>query len=338
MKRIVIIGASGHWGYALDGMSAYPDAVLAAVAPGHAEEADAVKNAYAEALSEGCEYYSDYREMMDRERPSVAVVNPYFYLNGAITIECLRRGIHCFTEKPLTFQLAELEEIKKLVAENRLHLSTMMAYRYHPAFYAAYRAVKDGLIGVPLQITAQKSYKNRLKPAWQHSRSKFGGLIAWVGSHALDWILWVTENGVGEVWALDTTLGNMGNGDMESSAICLFRLKNGGQAAANIDYLRPATASTHGDDRLRIAGTNGVVEVIAEKATLTTVDEGVRECALEEKRHMFAEFLKKVDGCDGYRQSMEDVFALTHLCIRAQQAADEHTLRPDALGQQEDLK
>ena len=322
MKKVAIIGASGHWPYVTKGLKVCPDAGLVGVAPGVPEEMERVKSTFESRLSQGVPLFEDWQAMLDEVKPDVAVINPYFYLNGPITIECLKRGIHCFTEKPLTFYREELERIQELVSTKDLKLSTMLPSRYDPAFYAAFRAVRDGRIGDPIQVTAQKSYKSGPKPEWQHTRKQFGGLISWVGSHALDWINWVTDNGVGEIKAMETRQDNHGNGEMESCSIVLMRLENGGQAAANIDYLRPKGAASHGDDRLRVAGSKGVVEVMNGQAKLITPD-GEEELPLEEPLEMFAEFLKHIDDdSHPYRQSLEDVYALTDVCIRAQEAAD----------------
>ena len=322
-KSIVIIGASGHWPYATNGLKACPDATLSGVAPGLSEEMERVQSVFKKQVADGVPVFEDWKSMLDEVQPDVAVINPYFYLNGPITIQCLERGIHCYTEKPLTFYREELERIQALVDAKDLKLSTMLNYRYDPAFHAAFQAVQEGRVGTPIQITAQKSYRSGPKPEWQHTREQFGGLISWVGSHALDWITWVTNNGIGEIKAMETTQDNHGNGEMESSSIVLMRLKNGGQAAANIDYLRPKGASSHGDDRLRVAGINGVVEVMNNQAKLITSD-GEEVLTLEEPKQMFAEFLKHIDD-DGhpYRQSLDDVYALTDACIRAQEAADD---------------
>ncbi len=48
----------------------------------------------------------------------------------------------------------------------------------------------------------------------------------------------------------------------QDQAGVLFKLDNGGTAMTNLDYLRPEPAPTHGDDRLRIAGSEGVLEVL----------------------------------------------------------------------------
>ena len=63
-----------------------------------------------------------------------------------------------------------------------------------------------------------------------------------------------------------------------------------------MDYLRPRPAATHGDDRLRLAGTKGIVEYQASTGvTLTTSDhspEIIRE--LPEQKWLFADFLESI--------------------------------------------
>ena len=47
-------------------------------------------------------------------------------------------------------------------------------------------------------------------------------------------------------------------------------------ASVNIDFLRPSEASTHSDDRIRIAGTDGVIEVFENRFIHINKD-GVKE-------------------------------------------------------------
>jgi len=54
------------------------------------------------------------------------------------------------------------------------------------------------------------------------------------------------------------TLNRLG---CEDHAGLLLRLANGGTATCHLDFLRPEAAPTHGDDGLRIAGSEGVLEV-----------------------------------------------------------------------------
>lgn len=48
---------------------------------------------------------------------------------------------------------------------------------------------------------------------------------------------------------------------LEDTATCLFELENGGSAVMSFDYLRPPGAPTHGDERLRLMGSHGALEI-----------------------------------------------------------------------------
>ena len=45
-----------------------------------------------------------------------------------------------------------------------------------------------------------------------------------------------------------------------SQAAFVLTMRNGGVASVTLDYLRPAAAPTHADERLRIAGSRGIYQ------------------------------------------------------------------------------
>ena len=64
---------------------------------------------------------------------------------------------------------------------------------------------------------------------------------------------------------------------METATASVLQLDNGGLATLRVDYFRPETAPTHGDDRLRLAGTKGIVEYQASTGvTLMTADDAAQ--------------------------------------------------------------
>jgi predicted dehydrogenase len=198
----------------------------------------------------------------------------------------------------------------------------MLAYRYHPAFYAAWKAVKEGLIGEPLLITAQKSYKLGTRhPVYMH-RTTYGGTIPWVAIHGIDWIHWYSGGKITEVSASQTTTGNKGHGEMESSGACFFRLANAGCASLTFDYFRPDSALSHGDDRVRIAGEKGVVEVIGGEAGIITQDAAPRRLEKEEPVSMFQEFIRHIEEGTPLRITASEAFIVSEIALRCREAAD----------------
>jgi predicted dehydrogenase len=319
--KAVIIGTSGHIDLALEVRDRLPQVSFVGIAPGSGDE-DAREFFVDQLEASLIPFYDDYRRMLDKERPDLAVVAPFFFLQSRIACECLERGIHVFVEKPMAVSLDQLARLQRAHAGGRAMLCPMLPYRYHPAFHAAWRAVTEGRVGEPLLITAQKSYKLGARHPMYTHRTTYGGTIPWVAIHGIDWIHWFSRGAVTEVMASHTPAGNVGHGEMESSGACLFRLGNTGVASLTFDYFRPNAAPTHGDDRVRVAGEKGVVEVIGNDATLITHDAAPRLLEKEEPVSIFQEFIRRIEGGPPMRVTTEDAFAVCALALRCREAAD----------------
>ncbi len=319
--KAAIIGTSGHIDLALEVRDRLPGVSFVGVAPGSADE-DAREFFVDQLEASLIPYYDDYRRMLDREKPDLAVVAPFFFLQSRIACECLDRGIHVFVEKPMAVSLEQLERLRRSYAAGRASLCPMLAYRYHPAFHAAWRAIKDGLVGEPLLITAQKSYKLGTRHPMYTHRATYGGTIPWVAIHGIDWIHWFSGGRMSEVTAAHTTGGNHGHGEMESSGSCLFRLAYGGSATLSFDYFRPGGAPTHGDDRVRVAGEKGVVEIVNGEPVLLSHDAPPRRLEKEEPLSLFQEFVRSIEDGTPMRITTDDAFEVSEVALRAREAAD----------------
>jgi len=326
--QIVIIGSSGHAGYVLDELPAIEDAALVGVAPGCPEEdvSDLAKKC--EAIGLHPKVYGDYRSMLDNTRPDIACVNPFFYLNSEVTVECLRRGIHVFCEKPLALDTDALQQVRDAHAASGAHLGMMLNYRYDPRFYTARRLVREGRIGTPAAGYAQKSYRFGKRPDYYKQRGTFGGLIPWVGIHAIDWFRWVSGLDYVSVSAHHSNLGQPDYPELEDSACCLFELENGGSAAMSFDYMRPMGAKTHGDDRLRLVGTKGILEIRDELGLVLTDESGqVAVDLVAPLRGLFTDFAASVrEGLDCL-VSAHDAIDVTRIALEAREAADTGKVR-----------
>ena len=246
--KVCFIGMCGHSKQAQRTLKEHSDIQMIGVAPGSAHE-----NMTA-SFSPDIPFFADYREMLDTEHPDLVVLSPVFGLTGTILIECAERGINVFSEKPVASSLDELARVKEAVTRSGIRFGAMHFLRYSPAFYHAGRMVREGAIGRVRLIHAQKSYKYGTRPDWYFDRELYGGTIPWVGIHAFDWIAYFTGKRFLSVDALSW-------GTPEMTALCQFRMEDDILASASIDYYRPSTASTHGDDRVRCVGTEGVIEV-----------------------------------------------------------------------------
>jgi len=301
--KACFIGLCGHSMRAYQVMKARGDIELCGVAPG--SEHENMTGSFDVQIP----FFASYTEMLDTVKPDLAVVSPVFALVGQVTLACAARGIHVFAEKPVASSMEELAAVEKAVSASGIRFLAMHYLRYDPAFYHGAQLVREGAIGDVRLITAQKSYRYGQRPVWYQDRALYGGTIPWVGIHGIDWIYHF-----GGKQFLSVTAHSFGSPEM--AALCHFEMEDGVMASLNIDYYRPQTAPTHGDDRVRCAGTEGVLEVSESKIRLIN-SQGDRVVAPPAPPEMFAEFL---DGKTPI--SKEEIFYLTYISLAARDAAD----------------
>jgi len=245
-------------------------------------------------------------------------------MHADMCLEAFRRGMAVFCEKPVALTPADLARLRSAHADSGVHFAAMMGLRYDPAFFTAWRAVRDGAIGAVRLIDARKSYRLGQRPAFYHRRETYGGTIPWVGSHAIDWIHWFSGAPFRTVYGAHSTRHNRDHDQLELTALCQFTLGDEIFASASIDYLRPPRAPTHGDDRVRVAGTEGVIEVRGGAVYLINDHaDGEQTPACECPRQIFCDFVDQVRGRSEALLDAADTFAVTEACLLARQSADE---------------
>ena len=319
MMRVGIIGACGHGGTAFAGK--LPVRFIGA-APGTYDEPGV--RALCEARK--IDYYVNWRDLLPR--CDAVVVNTVFSENAAIAEEALRQGLHVYAEKPAATDPAAFERLRDAAAaSDRLYFS-MLTLRYDPWFRTAKRLLDAGAIGQPRLVTAQKSYKLGKRPAFYADRALYGGTIPWIGIHIIDLALWMTGLSCEGVRGRHARAANGGNGSMESTATVDMTLTGGVEAQLHMDFLRPAAAPTHGDDRIRIAGDAGVLEVRDRQVRLINADhDGTVPVPNDPCEPIFDAFLTLAADPALRRDPIHagiDAFEATRIALAARDDADAH--------------
>jgi len=330
--RVAQIGMQGHFGDIMTGIPKLNDCQLVAVARSTPDEQVESLSRFP-AWHDDVKVFDDYRKMLDEVKPDlVTVFCPYAH-NGQANIEAVRRGCHVLSEKPIASELAELQTLRRERDRAGVRVSAVLPMRLNPAFTAAHLAVKEGRIGEPLLISAQKSYRwGSSRPWYFKKREDYGGSIPWVAIHAIDFIRFVSGLDYADVTARQAVKVRADYPDCEDCGALLFTMSNGGQATLTFDYLRPAKAASHGDDRIRVAGSQGIVEVRLNATPfceLVTQDAEARQLELpDSKRNVFVDFVQELRGQGTHFLTPEDPFRATEVALVARQAADRKTTLP----------
>jgi predicted dehydrogenase len=157
--------------------------------------------------------------------------------------------------------------------------------------------------------------------------------LPWIGIHALDFIESVLPVPFASLSAMHANAAHPEDPECEDICTLNLRLENGALATVSVDYLRPKAAATHGDDWLRIVGTEGSVEAAMERSRCTIVDaDGHREIVDFGERHPYYPPLIRgfpKAGSAGPGEATKRSFYLTHVALRARDAADTGTIVDD---------
>ena len=288
--KIALIGITGHIEYVFATAAMRPDLHIVGAAQGNPEENF---SAFARKVSDRIPLFDDWRQMLDQTRPDIVSVAPWFCYGADIAIECLKRGIHVYCEKPLATTPDKLDELTQVWENSGCALDGMFGLRYTPWFLVVRQAIARGDIGQVRQIHAQKSYRMGRRGALYHRQALYGGILPWVGIHAMDW---ATQLGGECTWVhgLHSRRENRSHGELEVSSAALMQLQNGVIATITADFLRPDGSARHDDDRLRVTGTRGMIEAMDGRVFLEN-DQPKRELILPEPIAPMADFLDSLN-------------------------------------------
>lgn len=320
--KICIVGNCGHAISAVEAYEKRKDIAFVGYCPGI--EGENLTNLEAAFAKNGLfpVRFENYRSMVEALQPDVLVVDSVFCDHFKIMKYALQNNIHVYCEKPLALTVQDCLEIPKLLKQTDAVLWSMQTMRYDPWMFTAKQLVQPERIGKIRMIHAQKSYKLGVRPPFFRDRAQYGGTIPWVAIHAIDLIQYFSQAKFTSVYARSSSKENGGNGDMESEAVCCFTMENDILAQVNADYYRPANAPTHGDDRIRIVGTKGIVEVRENQVYLTDSEhDGNSPEKLINAPLIFEDFLNYVQNGSGWLDPQQSI-AATYVALMARDSAD----------------
>jgi len=323
--RLGLIGLKGHQSVVLDGARRLGDVQpveLVAVSDDDARALDSFVRDTPQARQ--AQKYADWRHLVDHTLMDVCCVCDENHLRAEQLLALAERNIHIVAEKPLTTTLEDLERLRAGLAKSKSKLTMLLTMRHEPKYVKMRELVRSGVIGEVCQISCQKSYRLEERPEWFKSRKRLGGTIPYIGIHAVDLTRWVSGLDFRHVAAFHGRIGMDHIKETENHASLLLELSNGGSATVRLDYLRPTTAPTHGDDRLRLAGAEGVLEARGGESKLMLVTTNKEPYTIDpgSTANLFAEFVQAIRHDRPYRIPAEDCFYATEVVLKAREAAD----------------
>lgn len=240
-----------------------------------------------------CAFYEDYRQMLAEVKPDVAVILTPPFLHARVAIDCLQAGCHVLTEKPMAIQVAEADTMIEMAQRNKRLLAVMFQHRFRPEIIAARKLLREGVIGNIQRVefsavwTRPSSYYQMA--AWRATwAGEGGGVLTNQASHNLD-VLCHLVGSPARVFAWTRRLLHK-QIETEDTVQAMVEWPNGALGSIHI-----STAEADDDERLKIVGTRGILEIGRGTLTAQTLDMDITEYASQSddpyakpRRHPYA--------------------------------------------------
>jgi predicted dehydrogenase len=187
--------------------------------------------------------FADYRELVHRLVPhALAIFTPHLS-HYRLAMHALQAGCHLFIERPLSTDVQEAADIVGLARGRNLKVGVGHQFRLCPSLVEARRRLAAGAIGQVRLITAVLARPwltilGRDESTWRfHPKMSGGGILADVGDHLVDALLWTTGQVAREVGAFQ----NEWDPGIDLVTAAVIRMADGTPVTLAISGISPGT-------------------------------------------------------------------------------------------------
>ena len=211
----------------------------------------------------GVRAYTDWREMIDRERLDLAALFLPHAECPEAAVACAGRGSHLLVEKPMAADSDGVRRIMEAARKAGTLLTSPYVWRYHPVCREMRRFIQEGALGriVGCEGRCAAGRLHRYidgHAAWMLEKAKSGGGPMYnLGVHWIDLYRWLLADEVVEVSGKNVKINQ--EYDIEDNSFALLTFSRGAVVALDISYTVPDSYPNGRDLYLGLRGTGGVL-------------------------------------------------------------------------------
>ena len=200
-----------------------PNVELIAVADENKTNAETIANRYS---TRG---YTDYRQMLDEQRPEAVTICVPTSCHLEVALEVIQRGIHLLVEKPIAFNIEEGTQMIAAAEHAGVQLAVGHIERFNPAVIALKEHLANHELGHVFQVDVHREGPLPV-------RINDVGVVIDLAVHDLDIIRYVTQAEIVRIYA-ETQRGL--HSQYEDLMSGLVRLSDGTVGTLLINWITP---------------------------------------------------------------------------------------------------
>lgn len=174
--------------------------------------------------------YTDYKEMLEKEKPTLVAIATESGKHAQIALDCLDYGANVIIEKPIALSLKDADAIVNKAKEKGLVVCANHQNRFNKSIQKIRSSIENGDFGRLFYGTAHIRW-NRGKDyytqaPWRGTWAQDGGSLMNQCIHNIDLLRWMLGDDIVEVTAYTDNL-NHDYIEAEDLGIALVKFKNG---------------------------------------------------------------------------------------------------------------
>ena len=155
---------------------------------------------------QGIGRYTDYRELLEKEKPVLISIATESGLHAQIALDCIDAGVNVIVEKPMAMSMADAEEIIRRSKEKGVKVSACHQNRFNIAVQETRKALDAGRFGrlshgsVHVRWNRGRAYYTQA--SWRGTWAQDGGCLMNQCIHGIDLLRWMLGDEVEEVYGV----------------------------------------------------------------------------------------------------------------------------------------
>ena len=182
-------------------------------------------------LSDNVHCYTDYIEMLEKEKPELVAIATESGKHAEIALNCMRKGhANLIIEKPIALSLSDADEIIRVSRELNLKVCACHQNRFNKSIQKIREAIEMERFGKLLHGTAHirwaRDYEYYSRAKWRGTWAQDGGALMNQCIHNIDLLRWMMGDEIDCVVGMTDRLKH-DYIEAEDLGIALIKFKNG---------------------------------------------------------------------------------------------------------------
>lgn len=260
-------------------------------------------------LDESVKRYTDYQEMIGKEKPELVAICTESGKHAQIALFCIEHGCNCIIEKPIALSIADADAIISASIKHHVKVSACHQNRFNKSVQIIREAIDMNRFGRLFYGTAHirwcRNHEYYDRASWRGTWEQDGGALMNQCIHNIDLLRWMMGDEIDSVVGMTDRLKHSYI-EAEDLGIALIRFKNG---AYGIVEGTTNVYPSNLEETLYLFGEKGTVK--AGGSSVNVIEEWRFADVLDNAEEVKAQFHENPPNVYGYGHTplYEDVIA-----------------------------